>query len=145
LPPFRGQRRSSRKPPEPTKDEDKPDCARKTRWRRPPSQFDTILYATDFTSLYRPKTSDESHSRGDAHERICYLLSAICHFIRASGENEPRLVAVSNGRVERERHFLLPASKKQSEWRQRHQLHRRESNCQAARPGGSQIARNSTN
>lgn len=99
MPPFHGQRRSSRKPPEPTKDEDKPDCVRKTRWRRPPSRFDTILYATDFTSLYRPKTSDESQSRGDAHERICYLLSVICHFIRAQGSNEPRLVAGSNACV----------------------------------------------
>jgi hypothetical protein len=76
---------------------------------------------------------------------ICYLLSVICYFIRASGSNDARLVAVSNGRVEREKRFLSPASKKQLEWRQRHQLHRRQSDRQAARQGGSQIARNSTN
>jgi hypothetical protein len=72
------------------------------------------------------------------------LLSAICYFIRAESSNEARLAAASNARVERERHSLLPASKRQSEWQQRHQLHRHQSDCQAARQAGSQIARNST-
>src|SRR5271165_1248870 len=59
-PPFHGQRRSNPTPPEPTKNENRPDYGETTRWGPQPSRLHTI---------FTPPISPAS--------KICYLLSAV--------------------------------------------------------------------